>query len=174
MSKARAAPLQSTRLSVAIQPGVDRPTLHSRQKVRRRLRRVLLSISMLRQSACDALADPCATKWMGARGAALSVLVGCARHHIRPRQRLGLVKIRSSLCSSYAVWAPLRVPARHAMMGAAGELCIDSMAATRLDGARSRDAHDPIARSAFEGRALSESVSTLDLSQRHVHRGAET
>ena len=59
------------------------------------------------------------------------------------------------------------------MMGATGELCIDSMAATRLDGARSRDVHDPIARSAFEGRALSESVSTLDLSQRHAHRGAE-
>ena len=59
------------------------------------------------------------------------------------------------------------------MMGAAGEFCIDSMAATRLDGAPSRAVHGLIARSALEAHALSESVATLDLSQRHVHRGAE-
>ena len=50
------------------------------------------------------------------------------------------------------------------MMGAAGKFCIDSMAATRLDGARSRNVHGLIARSAFEESALSESVSSSRLS----------
>ena len=56
---------------------------------------------------------------------------------------------------------------RCAMRTAAGECGDESRAARRFNGARTRAVHVLVARSARSGRALSESASTDDLSQRY-------